>query len=42
MTKSYGPDLKWLDAIARKKDTFRIKAFDFKQNLTKLLANTEH
>lgn len=42
MTKKFGPDLKWFDAIAFKKDTFKIKSFDFKQNLTRILSTTEH
>lgn len=42
MTRTYGPDLKWFDAIAFKRDTFKIKSFDFKQNLNRILIRTEH
>ena len=40
MVKKYGPDLKWFDAIAFKKDTFKMKSFDFKQNLNRILSCT--
>jgi len=37
MTKKYGPDIKWFDIICMQKDCFKIKAFDFKQNIAKIL-----
>lgn len=30
MTAKFGPDIKWFDSIARQKDCFKMKAFDFK------------
>ncbi len=42
MNKKYGANMRWFDNIAKIKDCCRLRSFEFKEGVKRVMRDTEH